>query len=68
MKKSISLKPEKSKSYRDLCILYSKKQKWEVALLVIEEAIAAEPEDEENYRVKEQLEKFKEINVRFNTS
>jgi tetratricopeptide (TPR) repeat protein len=67
-KKALALNPQVAKPYRDLSVLYSQKQNWNAALLVIEEAIAAQPEDEENHQMKAQLENFRKGFAQFGKS
>ena len=58
LKKALSINPKHYSSLRDLCMLYTQKQKFNEALVCIEEAGKYFPNNEEVQSLKEQVEFF----------
>ena len=59
LKKSLSLNPKNTHSLKDICMLYTKEQKFNEALVCIEEAEKLAPDNEEVVRLKQDVEFFK---------
>ena len=58
LKKALSINPKHYPSLRDLCMLYTQKQKFNEALVCIEEAAKYFPNNEEVQSLREQVELF----------
>lgn len=59
LKKSLNLNPQNTHSLKDICMLYTKEQKFDEALVCIEEAEKLSPNDEEIIKLKQNIEIFK---------
>ncbi len=59
LKKSLSINSKNINSYRDLCMLYTKSERFDEALVCIEEAIRLNPDNMELIRIKADIEFFK---------
>lgn len=59
LKKSLSLNPQNAHSLKDICMLYTKEQSFNEALVCIEEAEKHSPNDKEIIRLKHDIEFFK---------
>ena len=59
LKKALHINPNHLPTLRDLCMLYTQKQKFNEALVCIEEAEKHYPNNEEIYQLRNQIEFFK---------
>ena len=59
LKKSLSINPQNAHSLKDICMLYMNKQRFNEALVCIEEAEKYSPDDIEVNRLKQDIELFK---------
>jgi len=59
LKKALNINPNHFPTLRDLCMLYTQSQKFNEALVCIEEAEKNHPNNEEIYELKNQIEFFK---------
>ena len=60
LKKSLSINPENTRALRDICMLYAKSGKLEVAMVCVEEAQKHDPHNEEISEIREMLGTFKD--------
>lgn len=58
LKRALNLNPSNTRSLRDICLLYTKKNKWNEALVCIEEAMEHDPYDIDILRIKKDIEHF----------
>jgi len=59
LKKALKINPQNTRALRDICMLYTQIHKWHEALVCIEEALKYEPDNEELFRIREDIEYFK---------
>ena len=64
LKKSLSINPTNAGSLRDLCMLYTRNQRWGEALVCIEEAQKHSPNDQLIERLRKDVEFFRSEHTR----